>query len=62
MSYKVIQNLSTECNQWLTTSQIVEISCDNCDYDRGILSFSDIASAGMVTCNNPECESTIEEF
>jgi hypothetical protein len=62
MTYKTIQSLSTRDEKFTTTKEIVEISCDSCDYDRGILTFSSYASAGIVTCNNPDCSETIEEI
>jgi len=60
MTYKIVKKLSTKEEKFTTTKQIVEISCESCGYDRGILTHSSYASAGCVTCNNPDCENTID--
>jgi hypothetical protein len=62
MTYKTIQKLSTREEKFTTAKEIVEISCDCCGYDRGILTYSDYASVGIVTCNNPDCDNTIEHI
>ena len=59
MTYETIQSLSTKNDKFTTMKQIVEISCNSCGYDRGILTFSDYASTGLVKCNNPNCEEQI---
>lgn len=61
MSYKTIKGLKPK-EKFTTTKKIVEISCDSCDYDRGLLTFSTYASAGIVTCNNPNCKHLVEEI
>lgn len=61
MTYKTIKGLKTT-EKFETTKEIVEISCERCDYDRGILRFSSYASVGSVHCNNPNCEHLIEQI
>jgi hypothetical protein len=31
-----------------------------CGYDRGILTHSSYASAGLVKCNNPQCKYQVD--
>jgi len=59
MTYKTIQNLRPK-EKFTTTKKIVEIDCDMCGYDRGLLTRSSYASAGLVKCNNPHCEYQID--
>jgi len=60
MEYTTIKQLS-DSNKFTTTKQIVEINCEYCNYDRGILTFSTYSSSGSVKCNNPNCEK-IQEY
>jgi hypothetical protein len=62
MTYKPVKYLSTKDKKFTTTKQIVEIRCELCGYDRGILTHSSYASAGLVKCNNPECNHRIDEI
>jgi hypothetical protein len=62
MTYKTIQKLSTREEKFTTTKQIVEKECPKCGYDRAILVHSSFASAGTITCNNPNCTNIIEEI
>jgi len=53
--YNTIKSIGK--NKKSTTSRkIVEINCEFCGYDRGILTYSSYASRGSVVCNNPYCE------
>jgi hypothetical protein len=61
MTYKTIKGLETT-EKYITTKEIVEISCESCGYDRGILRYSSYASTGSVFCNNPNCKHLIEEL
>lgn len=61
MTYKTIKTLKPE-EKATTTKEIVEISCEKCGYDRGILHYSSYASIGSVHCNNPNCKHFIEEI
>ena len=54
MTFKTIKSLSTR------KKEIVEISCDSCGYDRGLLNYSSYVSDELVTCNNPECGNQID--
>jgi len=59
MTYKTIQNLKPK-EKFATTKKIVEIDCEMCGYDRGILTQSSYASVGLVKCNNPQCEYQVD--
>ena len=60
MTFKTIKSLSTRNDKFTTTKEIVEISCDSCEYNRGLLNYSSYASTGLVSCNNPECSNQID--
>lgn len=36
------------------------VNCPKCGWDRCLISYSSLASAGMVTCKNPDCSFSVE--